>query len=284
MIGVNDAPALKKADIGCAMGISGTDVSKEAADIILTDDNFATIVEATKEGRRIYDNLMKVILYLLSSNIGEIIIIFLTVLFYPIIIKYFNINSGDLVPLLPIHILFINLITDALPAMSLSADVATDDLMKRKPRKRGGTAEPGFKYRVIYQSIMIGLIAFIGFLYGLTVEGTDEIRIAIAQTMTYTTLGFAELVHIFNIRDNRKSIFKSNPLKNKQLNFAVIFNTILMILTLSVPKIRDIFKLTIIPKEKIPFMIILIFLPILIVELMKLLGINELKEEKDDFD
>lgn len=262
------------------MGIQGTGVAQEAADLILTDDNFATIVEATKEGRRIYDNLMKVILYLLSSNLGEILIIFLTVLLLPFITKIFNIHSGDLIPLLPIHILFINLITDSLPAIALSQDSASDDLMKVKPKKRGGLTEPGFKYRIIYQSIMIGLLSFIAFIYGISSEGSDIERISLAQTIVYAVLGFSQLVHVFNVRDHKKSIFNSNPFKNKQLNFAVIFNCILMILTLSIPEIRDIFKLTIIPKEKIPVILLLIFLPLIIVELMKLLKLNEVKEEK----
>lgn len=144
--------------------------------------------------------------------------------------------------------------------------------------------EPGFKYRVIYQSLIIGIISFLSFIYGLLSEGTDITRIALAQTMAYTVLGFSQLVHVFNIRDNKKSIFNKSTLNNKQLNFAIIFNTILMLLTLFVPQIRDIFKLTIIPKEKIPIMVILILLPIVIVELMKLFKLNEVKEEKDDLD
>ena len=282
--GVNDAPALKKADIGCAMGVQGTAVAREAADLILTDDNFSTIVEATKEGRRIYDNIMKVILYLLSSNIGEVIIIFLSMLVLPLITKMFNIHTGDLIPLLPIHILFINLITDALPAIALSVDPASKDVMKRKPVKRKGVTEKGFKYRVLYQSLMIGLLSFIAFLIGLTSKGSDAERIAIAQTMTYAVLGFSQLVHVFNVRDNRKTVFSKDSFKNKQLIFAIIFNVILMILTLSVPEIRDIFKLAIIPIDMIAVMIILILLPIFIVEFMKLFKLNEVKEEKDDMD
>lgn len=282
--GVNDAPALKKADIGCAMGIQGTAVAREAAELVLTDDNFATIVEATKEGRRIYDNIMKVILYLLSSNIGEVIIIFLSMLLLPFITKLFNINSDLLLPLLPIHILFINLITDALPAIALSVDPASENIMKRKPQKRKGVTEKGFMHRLFYQSFIIGFISFAAFLIGLAGKGSDTERIAIAQTMTYAVLGFSQLVHVFNVKDNRKTIFTKKTLENKKLIFATIFNAILMILTLSVPGIRDIFKLTAIPIYKIPVMILLIFFPLVIVEIVKLFGFNEVKEEKDDLD
>ena len=280
--GVNDAPALKKADIGCAMGVQGTAVAREASDLILTDDNFSTIVEATREGRRIYDNVMKVVLYLLSTNIGEVIVIFLSMLLLPLITKIFGLTSTELIPLLPIHILFINLITDSLPAIALSVDPEVEDIMKRKPRKRDGIGEKGFRYRILYQSLMIGLISFAAFLIGLSSKGSDTERIVLAQTMTYAVLGSLQLVHIFNIRDNRKTVFSKDSLKNKQLIFAVAFNALLMILTLSVPKIRDIFKLTIIPGKMVVIIIFLIFLPIVIVEIMKLFKINEVKEEKDD--
>lgn len=282
--GVNDAPALKKADIGCSMGVQGTAVAQEASDLVLLDDNFSTIVDATKEGRRIYENLMKVILYLLSSNIGEILIAFLAMLLLPFISNMFNITNGNLIPLLPIHILFINLVTDALPAMALSVDPASDNIMKRKPRKRKGVMEKGFKYRVIYQSIIIGLIAFVAFLVGLSSTGSDDERISIAQTMTYAVLGFSQLVHIYNVRDNRRTIFSLDLFSNKKLILATIFNVIIMILTLSVPEIRDIFKLSAIPKDMIPIMVGLVFIPIVVVELMKLFKLNEVKEEKDDLD
>ena len=134
--GVNDAPALKNADIGCAMGIVGTDVSKEAADVILTDDNFSTIVAAVEEGRRIYDNILKAIAFLLSSNIGEIVVLFLAIMFTPIFAKMFNIaDISKLEPLLPMHILWINLVTDSLPALALAVDPADKKIMKRKPIK-----------------------------------------------------------------------------------------------------------------------------------------------------
>lgn len=133
--GVNDAPALKTADIGCAMGIVGTDVAKEAADVILTDDNFATIVSAVEEGRRIYDNILKAIQFLLSSNVGEIIVLFVAILITPLLSKIFGIDIHLIEPLLPIHILWINLVTDSLPALALAVDPAEKDVMERKPIK-----------------------------------------------------------------------------------------------------------------------------------------------------
>ncbi len=153
--GVNDAPALKQADIGAAMGIVGTDVAKGAADMILTDDNFATIVSAVEEGRRIYDNILKVIQYLLSTNVGEIFLILVTSIF----------NMG--MPLLPIHILWINLVTDSLPALALSVDPPDKGIMNRKPRNsKKGFMTRGMIWRVMYQGLMIGCIPLVSYISG----------------------------------------------------------------------------------------------------------------------
>ena len=136
--GVNDAPSLKIADIGCAMGVVGTDVAKEAADVILTDDNFATVVSAVEEGRRIYDNILKAIQFLLSSNIGEIVTLFVAILITPWLSSKFGIDINLIQTLLPIHLLWINLVTDSLPALALAVDPAEADVMERKPLKHKG--------------------------------------------------------------------------------------------------------------------------------------------------
>ena len=286
--GVNDAPALKTADIGCAMGMVGTDVAKEAADVILTDDNFATVVSAVEEGRRIYDNILKAIQYLLSSNVGEILVLFVAILLTPLIAKWFGItNISALEPLLPIHILWINLVTDALPALALAFDPANKDIMKSKPKdSKLGIFTKGMVFRVIYQGIMIGTLTLIAFLIGLSttnIEGTKEyiehVKIEIGQTMAFSVLALSQLVHVFNIRDNKNSIFKTKPFNNMKLILAILVSALLMITILLIPTLRQIFSIWALPVENILEVICLVFAPIIIVEIFKLLKINTTKDE-----
>ena len=281
--GVNDSPALKTADIGCAMGIVGTDVAKEAADVILTDDNFATIVSAVEEGRRIYDNILKVIQFLLSSNVGEIVVLFLATLFTSLFAKWFGISDiNHLEILLPIHILWINLVTDSLPALALAFDPANSDIMKRKPRDtRKGVFTKGMTWRVIYQGIMIGGLTLAAFMIGLgtTTEPIgdltlDQSKIEVGQTMAFITLALSELTHVFNIRDNKKSIFRSNVFNNMKLIGAVLISAALVFVILLIPELRNIFSIPLLPTQNIIELICLILAPIVIVEIFKLLKIN----------
>ena len=276
--GVNDAPALKTANIGCAMGIVGTDVAKEAADVILTDDNFATVVSAVEEGRRIYDNILKAIQYLLSSNIGELIVLFITTLFAPMLAKAFGVTDATLIEaLLPIHILWINLVTDSLPALSLAFDPANSDIMDRKPLKpSSGIFTKNMTIRIIYQGLMVGIITTIAFCIGLStntaIEGLtlDETKIEVGQTMAFAALAFSELVHVFNIRNNNKSIFKTKVFNNSTLLLAVGVSAALMFVILLIPGLREIFSIVQLPMENIIELIALIFSPILIVEIVKI--------------
>ena len=286
--GVNDSPALKTANIGCAMGIVGTDVAKEAADVILTDDNFATIVSAVEEGRRIYDNILKVIQFLLSSNVGEVIVLFLATLFTPIFAKWFGITDvAKIEILLPIHILWINLVTDSLPALALAFDPASQDIMKRKPAKPGkGVFTKGMTWRVVYQGIMIGLLTLIAFMVGLgstthPINGLslDDSKIEVGQTMAFITLAMSELVHVFNVRNNKKSIFKTNIFNNSKLIWAILASAALMFVILFIPALREIFSIPILPTGNVIELIILVLSPIIIVEIFKLLKINMAKDE-----
>ena len=311
--GVNDAPALKTADIGCAMGIVGTDVSKEAADVILTDDNFATIVSSVEEGRRIYDNILKAIQFLLSSNVGEIVALFIAILITPWISNTFGIDVNLVEVLLPIHILWINLVTDSLPALALAVDPAEDDVMNRKPKKQKGIFTKGMSWRVIYQGIMIGLITLAAFIIGLAtpdeqlpsmvridnkiysveeVENLDEalangaemvekqeVKVEIGQTMAFVVLAFSELVHVFNIRNNKKSIFKTHPFNNKILLGAIAVSAALMLIILFIPGLRHLFSIPVLPMGNVLEIIGLIILPLVIVELFKLFKINTSKDE-----
>ena len=263
--GVNDAPALKTADIGAAMGIVGTDVSKEAADIILTDDNFATIVAAVEEGRRIYDNILKAIQFLLSSNIGEIITLFFATL----------VNWQE--PLIPIHILWVNLITDSLPALALSFDPAEDNIMKRRPIPANiGIFTKGRIYRVGYQGLMIGTLTLLAYRIGIH---EDPSNVVIGQTMAFAVLSLSQLVHVFNIRSKTQSIFKTGVFSNMYLVYAVLISFVMMIAVLFIPFLQNIFKVVTLSPRDILIVAGLSFMPLIIVEIFKLLKINAFKNE-----
>lgn len=313
--GVNDAPALKTADIGCAMGIVGTDVSKEAADVILTDDNFATIVSAVEEGRRIYDNILKAIQFLLSSNVGEIIVLFIAILIAPLLSSKYGIELSLITPLLPIHILWINLVTDSLPALALAVDPAEKDIMNRKPtKKQKGIFTKGMSWRVIYQGLMIGLLTLAAFIIGIAtpddklptminldgkicnieeVQNAEEliatssasivdkqnVKLAIGQAMAFVVLAFSELVHVFNIRNNKKSMFKTGIGGNMWLFGAIALAAALVGVILFIPELRHIFSIPVLPKENIVEILILVFSPFVIVEIFKLFRINTTKDE-----
>ena len=287
--GVNDAPALKTADIGCAMGIVGTDVSKEAADVILTDDNFATIVSSVEEGRRIYDNILKAIQFLLSSNVGEVITLFVAILITPLLGNLFGIDINLIVPLLPIHILWINLVTDSLPALALAVDPAQKDVMDRKPNKNKSVFTKGMVWRIAYQGILIGLITIIAFIVGLAtpdenlpvIEGltNEEIKVEIGQTMAFCVLAFSQLVHVFNVRDNKTSIFKTGIFSNKQLILAVLASAALMFIILLIPALRHVFSIPVLPVGNVLEIVILSLMPLIVVELFKLIKINTSKSE-----
>ena len=286
--GVNDSPALKTADIGCAMGNVGTEVAKEAADVILTDDNFATIVSAVEEGRRIYDNILKVIQFLISSNIGEVIVLFVATLLTPLLAKWCGVTDVELIEvLLPIHILWVNLVTDSLPALALAFDPADKEIMKRKPLKPSkGVFTKGMTYRVVYQGIMVGLLTLAAFIIGMAttktpIEGLtlDESKVEVGQTMAFITLSVGELAHVFNVRNNKKTIFSKELFNNKKLLINTGISLVLVLVILFIPALRHIFSIPLLPKDNIIELIILVLMPIVIVEIFKILKINTFKDE-----
>jgi len=232
--GVNDAPSLKQADIGIGMGITGTEVSKNASEMILTDDNFTTIIDAVKEGRKIFSNIQKSIQYLLASNIAEVLVLFIATLL-------------GWSTLLPIHLLWINLVTDTLPAIALGLEPVQDSIMDDKPRgKDSSFFSGGILTSIIYQGIIQTIIVLLVYTYALRFpEHSDSTLIhADALTMTFITLGLLQLFNSFNVKSNKESIFKIGLFKNKFYNVAITLSFILLLMTIVLPKFDVIFRVS----------------------------------------
>ena len=254
--GVNDAPALKAADIGCAMGITGTDVAKGAADITLTDDNFATIVDAVREGRGIYANIKKVVGFLLGTNIGEVIAVFVAMLLW------------HKSPLLSMQLLWINLVTDSLPAIALGMEAVEADVMDQKPRpKTESLFAHGFGVRIVFQGILFGALCLLAFRIGQTVTG----ELAGGQTLAFLVLSLSQVIQAFNMRSEH-SLFRIGVFSNRRLNQAALVSIVLVALVLFTP-LSIPFGLVHLPVSLYLIGLVLIFVPVAVMELSKACGL-----------
>ena len=250
--GVNDAPALKIADIGVSMGKNGTDVAKNASDMILTDDNFVTIVEAIKEGRHIYENIKRAIHFLLATNIGEIVTIFVGLLL--------GLDS----PLLAIQLLWINLVTDSFPAIGLGLEKADKHIMDRKPiNPKKGIFSNGLLNKIFFEGCMIGILTLISFYIGKTNYSLD-----VARTMAFASLGMLELFHSLNLRSDN-SLFEVGLFKNKYLSLCIAISLILQILVIVITPIANIFNVVPLNSTQWIYVIIISIIPIVIMEIKK---------------
>lgn len=257
--GVNDAPALKTADIGVGMGITGTEVSKNAADVVLADDNFATIIAAVKEGRKVFANIQKAIQYLLSANHGEVLtLLIMTMMNWSI--------------LAPVQILWINLVTDTFPAIALGVEPAEGDVMKHQPRgNQGSFLAHGVGFNIIYQGILEGLLTLgvyaLGILY--PVHQGSELIHADALTMAYITLGLIQLLHACNCKSLQGTIFKTGEFRNRYFNWAILSSTLLLAGTIFIPTLNPIFHTTELDLAQWGIVIAAGLLMVLIVEIVK---------------
>ena len=257
--GVNDAPALKVADIGCAMGVTGTDVAKGAADMILTDDNFATIVKAVEQGRGIYSNIKKAIHYLLSCNIGEIITLFLATLF--------NFHQP---PLVAVQLLWLNLVTDSLPALALGMEPVEATVMGEKPRPADQPLfDKAFTFRLAWQGGMVGLLTLAAYWLGEYVLSDPSLADATANTMAFATLTFCQLFHAFDVRSEKQSIVHIGLLSNPAMNKAFLAGMALQLAVLLAPPLMGVFQVC--PLNAVEWLVVLALslTPLVICEIEK---------------
>ena len=266
--GVNDSPALKRADIGCAMGITGTEVAKQSASLILTDDNFGTIIHAVKEGRGIYDNIKKVVQFLLSSNIGEVLTIFLALL----IDLIFPIKLG--IPLLAIHLLFVNLITDTLPAFALGLEPVEESVMSKQPREKNeGFFANGMGIRIAVQGLLVGGLTLASFLIGELVFGAgmeEAVQAQIGQTMAFITLSVTQLFHAFNVKSD-ESILNKKLFNNKWIWIALGVGLVIEAVIIYVPVFADLFGLYSLTFGEVSVALGLAFSIVIFMEIYKLI-------------
>ena len=254
--GVNDSPALKEADIGVAMGITGTDVAKDAADVILLDDNFTTIEYAIREGRRVYRNIQKVIQFLVAGNIAEILILFIAVC----------IGLPEM-PIEAVHILLINLATDSLPAVALGVDPASPNVMKHKPVKSGTLFEKGMIYRIVLHGLFISAAAWAAYLIGTYCFAHDHVQ---AMTMTFIVLSVSQLSHALNQRSNTESVFKPGQGHNRFLALALLASAAIVAVVVFVPPLQNFFTLTNLTWEEWLVSLALSLFPLVAVEISKI--------------
>ena len=253
--GVNDAPAINAADIGVAMGISGTDVTREASDMVVTDDNFASIAAAVEEGRAVFDNIRKTVHFLLSCNFSEVLVmLFSTLLGLPL-------------PLLPIQILWMNLVTDGIPALALAVDPKAPDLMKRRPRRPDARLLDGKRLVAVgVEGLMLSIIALCAFVYSL--YGWHQ-TVEQARTVVFTVMVVAQLVHAFNCRSERLSLFQVGLATNRALLWAFLLSLLMQLAVLTIPAASPIFKVAPLPIENWGLMAAMVLLPLIIVEAAK---------------
>lgn len=268
--GVNDAPALKAADIGCAMGISGTDVAKGAADMVLTDDNFATIVEAVREGRGIYANIRKTIHFLISCNIGEILTVFMAFLLQlPL-------------PLLAIQLLWINLVTDSLPALALGVEPIENDVMEQPPHRQNESIfAGGMGYNILVEGCLIGALALLAYSVGRAFFDMDPSYPIIGRTMAFATLSLSQIVHSYNMRSSH-SLFRIGFLSNPQLVVASVICTLMQVSVIAVAPVAQIFKTAVLSGAQWVAVAVISLVPFVVVEAEKaLLGATSGKKENE---
>ena len=257
--GVNDAPALKAADIGCAMGKAGTDVAKEAADMILTDDNFATIVSAVEQGRGIYANIKKAVHYLLSCNIGEIITIFVATLL-----------GFHQMPLVPVQLLWLNLVTDALPALALGVEPVEPGGMERPPRDADESLfDRGFTLRLLWQGTMVGLLTIAAYFLGEYVLSDPGEAYQAANTMAFATLTLCQLFHAYDVRSESRSLFHIGVLSNAAMNRAFLVGLAMQLAVLVLPPLQRVFQTVNLSWQEWAVVLALAVTPVVVCEIEK---------------